>query len=539
MGIKRYKANANNTIVNAFKPNLRTRGTGANCGAADVVEVYSVYGRQFVSGSGGDATQRSSELSRVIINFPIADIETDRSNGKIPASGNVNFYLRLFNAETSKTVPKDYKLVVLPVSQSWQEGDGLDLESYKDQTRDGIGSNWMNASSGTTWKSLGEDGVAEYEVVGGAYKTGSLADGGGVPSYEQSFATGLEDLKIDISDLVEKWISEDIDRYGVGIHLSASYEAYFSSSYGIRKSTGSILDNREGAQKSYYTKRFFARGSQYFFKRPVIEARWNSVKRDDRGEFYYSSSLAPAVDNLNTLYLYNYVRGRLVNIPDKGTASEIYVSLYSGSSSPTGSKLVLSDGYTNVTGGHVSTGIYSASLAITAASTPLTMLFDVWHNDDGSGTSNGTEYLTSSVRPKTLLGSINTREPVYYMNITNLKDRYRSDEVARFNLYVREKNWSPTIYTVASKDIETISITSASYRIFRVYDALEAIPYETGSEFATGLSYDISGNYFDFDMNLLDPGYAYSIKLAFYDPELKTWSEQNETFKFRVESYEY
>ena len=40
-------------------------------------------------------------------------------------------------------------------------------------------------------------------------------------------------------------------------------------------------------------------------------------------------------------------------------------------------------------------------------------------------------------------------------------------------------------------------------------------------------------------MNLLDPGYAYAFKFAFYDPELKTWSEQNETFKFRVESYEY
>ena len=34
MAIKRYKATADTTIVNAFKPNLQTRGTGSNMGMA-------------------------------------------------------------------------------------------------------------------------------------------------------------------------------------------------------------------------------------------------------------------------------------------------------------------------------------------------------------------------------------------------------------------------------------------------------------------------------------------------------------------------
>ena len=84
-----------------------------------------------------------------------------------------------------------------------------------------------------------------------------------------------------------------------------------------------------------------------------------------------------------------------------------------------------------------------------------------------------------------------------------------------------------------------MTVQSASYRIFRIRDAYEAIPYGTGSDVHTGLSYDISGNYFDFDMDLLEPGYAYAFKFSFYDPSLKTWSEQNESFKFRVEDYEY
>ena len=53
------------------------------------------------------------------------------------------------------------------------------------------------------------------------------------------------------------------------------------------------------------------------------------------------------------------------------------------------------------------------------------------------------------------------------------------------------------------------------------------------------LSYDISGSYFDLDMSLLESGYAYGIKFAFYDNRTQSWREQDQSFKFRVESYEY
>ena len=86
--------------------NLRTRGTGANAGQADVLETFSIYGRQQASSS---TYQGSQELSRILIQFPTTKIASDRTAGVLPASGNVNFYLRLFNAEHSKTVPRDFK----------------------------------------------------------------------------------------------------------------------------------------------------------------------------------------------------------------------------------------------------------------------------------------------------------------------------------------------------------------------------------------------------------------------------------------------
>jgi hypothetical protein len=513
-------------------------------GQADVMEVFSIYGRQQVSSS---ATTASQELSRLLVQFPVSAISAERTSGKIPASGSVSFFLKLHNAITSKTVPRDFKLVVLPISQSWQEGDGLDLENYKDVTQNKEGANWINAgsmSSGVSkWKTAG-GGTS----VGGSYKTGSSGDSEFI--YSQSFSSGLEDLEIDITGLVEQWITGSsgggLENYGVGVHLSASYEGYFSSSNGVTNS-GSVIQNPLGARKSYYTKRFFARGTQYFFKRPTIEARWNSIKRDDRANFYYSSSLAPSGQNLNTLFLYNYIRGRLVDIPglDEG---KILVSFYSGSadnSGPTGSALLLygpgqgSGGKYAVTASKASTGIYSCSVAITAASTPIEVLFDVWHSGANTPANGSTQYVTASFRPRTFGGQTNTREPVYYCNITNLQESYTPTQNARFNLYIREKYWSPTIYTKANSDPPTTSIMSASYRVYRVMDSLEVVPHRTGSNMATGLSYDVSGNYFDFDMRLLEPGYAYAFKFAFYDPELKSWQEQDQTFKFRVENYEY
>jgi hypothetical protein len=463
MAIKRYKATADNTIVNAYKPNLRTRATGSNMGQSDVSEVYSIFGLQSTS---------SAELSRVLTQFDIPTIISDRNAGTIPASGGVSFYLRVFNAETSKTVPRDFELVIQAISRSWSEGDGLDLETYKDT---GV-SNWISASQGVAWTTQGGDYHAS-------------------PAFSQSFETGLEDLELDITSLVEEWVAGTKANYGVGIRLTSSQE-------------GSSSLNPSGAETSYYTKRFFARGTQYFFKKPVIEARWNSSIQDDRGDFYMSSSLAPAADNLNTLYLYNYVRGRLTNIPAVGTG-QIFVDLYE----TIGGNAITQAVNTPATGGYVSTGIYSCSVCLTGT---YSTLRDVWH-------TGGVQYFTGTISPQTVEAtSVSTGNSRYVTNIKNLKNKYFSEEEARFNVYVRSKNWSPTIYTVASSEIENTIIPSASYRVYRVLDGNNVIPHGTGSDLQTILSYDVSGNYFNLDMSLLEPGYEYGIKLAFYDSQRKT-----------------
>jgi hypothetical protein len=77
------------------------------------------------------------------------------------------------------------------------------------------------------------------------------------------------------------------------------------------------------------------------------------------------------------------------------------------------------------------------------------------------------------------------------------------------------KGWNPTIYTVATSGIQKHIIDNIYYRIYRVIDDFEVVPYGTGSTNHTRLSYDVSGSYFKFDMSLLEAGFEYGIKLLF------------------------
>tara|TARA_A100001515_G_scaffold144149_1_gene147353 strand:+ start:3578 stop:5083 length:1506 start_codon:yes stop_codon:yes gene_type:complete len=500
MAIKRYTANADNTITNAFAADLVTRGTGSNMGAADILEVFSLYGQ-------GNSTT-SAELSRALVQFPVSQIRNDRVNGNIPVSGSVSFYLRMFNAKHSEQLPRNFTLNVLAVSQSWQEGTGLDMEGYKDITKDTIdGSNWSNRQKGVAW-----------EKIGGSYHSSSYVSGSTMPNYTATFSNGTEDIDLDVTEAVEEWISENQENYGFGVFLPTASEAYNSNSSGV--DTSILIHNTAGAQASFYTKRFFSRSSEFFFKKPYIEARWDSRVEDDRGNFYASSSMVPGSDNVNNVYLYNFVRGSLKDIPHTET---ITVKLFASTNgTPSGNSL------TSATATKISTGVYKAQLTIDTAETAL---HDVWSGSVGGPYKTGSISVKSHATDNLLYN--NTSQ--YVSKITNLKPVYVNEETARLRVFTRRRNTSPTIYTVATSNVQGEIIQSASYEIVRMVDNATVIQNSTGSSnYQTFMSYDTSGSYFDLDMGMLEPGYMYGIKLSFFT--LNGWREQEQVFKFRVEN---
>ena len=492
MGIKRYTAHKDNTITNAYKSNLETRATGSNMGLADSMEIFSIYAQ---------ANSSSLEAARVLVQFPVSSsdpgttILSDRDSGVIPQSGSVGFFLKLSNVVSTTTVPRNYTLVVSPVSQSWEEGYGVDLSNYSDETYGGTGSNWINCRAYTPWT-----------TAGGTYLTASSYSS---VNYQQTFLKGTEDLEINITGLVENWITGTsgggYENYGVGVFLTCSQE----------------LCQQGSGSRSYYSKFFSARDSEYFFSRPIIEARWDNTRKDDRGKFFVSSSVLSGPDNMMTLYLYNYYNGQPTNLNEIGTGS-IYVRNYVMES--TGSEITAAPN-NPVTGGWVETGIYTASFAL---KTTEEVVYDRWLNSDGTVC-----YYTGSYKPKPFKPSQIFYIPKYITSIVNLKPEYCVDDNHRFRVFTREKNWDDAIYTRAIAPIQLDVVDDAYYKIFRVVDAKTVIDFGTGSYDHTRLSYDQSGSYFDLDMSILEPGYEYGVRFAYFLNGI--YEEQSETFTFRVE----
>lgn len=636
MTLKRYLASLDTTITNAFKPDLSTRATGSNMGASDVTEVFEIYGQSATS---------SLEKSRALYQFPIDTIASDRTATTIPDSGSVKFFLRLFNAKHSSTVPKNATYAISAISQTWVEGNGLSMDLYKDT---GYG-NWIAASSGsapatatismvtntaadladgtvtitggtdaqtekvyifkndgvtatggldgtsvvvqiqslsdptndgfaeelllaiesanghngqikvsrgtsylaleqTTWGQQGNNTITtdlntsteltpvgfvngdggNWSTEGGDYYTDTSS------SFDVTLADGDEDIETDITTLVEQWVSASNGSPSSAATLGSK------TNYGvIVRLSGAFEDGTD--QRSYYTKKFFARGTEFFFKRPVIEARWDAFYKDDRGKFYYSSSLAPAVDNLNTLFLYNYINGQLTNIPSVGTG-RLAVQLFSGSNGAArGDALTLSiststpsTNLTYATGGFYKTGIYTASMALTAASTPFNTVFDIWLTQSVAH-ANRIEFSTGSIYPTVLQASPTNTMPQYVVNITNLKDKYAVTENPRLRLFTRKRNQDINVFTVSNTEVQNNIVDDVYYKVVRMYDGYKAVDYGTGSlvNDYTRLSYDVSGNYFDFDMSLLETDYMYGFKFALYIAG--DYKEQDDVFKFRVE----
>ncbi len=645
MTIKRFFSNADNTITNAFSSTLTLRGTGSNMGQSDILEVFSIYGQ---------ANSSSIEKARTLVNFDVSKIKAARDAGTIAESGSTKFFFRLFNAEHGQTLPKNYTLSVFPLSRSWNEGSGLDMEEYSDkdisnwifasntkvadvtdikfvsttpvhykdkyfilqvvddsattdrynfwfdndgsQTAptllgtevevqlDQAGANTVNkfakklkdavdglvgvnlsasisqedtgdatgatvriantkvgGTSGSfvpltsndpnvfTLTTVTRGGKTRWSSAGSDYHEVTYVPGKNLPYYTYDINEGTEDIELNVTALVEEWITAestvdpDRESYGFLVKLTDSFED------GSRK-------------RSYYTKKFFARGTEFFFKRPCIEARFDDHIGDDRENFYKSSSLATGPENLNTLYMYNYTRRGLSNIPALSSNQDgsdqvkgqhlMKISLYSKIDKE-------ADAITLPIGGGVTdnnanfawaylheTGIYSASLAYTGSATKV---YDVWSDQNGNQLFTGSAIYVKNNKPL----PFNNADEEYVVSISNLKPVYRTKDKPTLRLNVRKKDHQPNIYTVATNKIQNEVLYNVYYRAYRIIDEQEVISYGSGSVPHTKMSYDSSGSYFKVDMSLFEPGYMYALEISTDSYEQNIVNKDQ--FKFRVE----
>ena len=610
MGIKRWVVEADTTITNAYQETLNGRGNLGNMGASDSLEVFSLHGQVAPTG------QASKEAARIIVRPDVLSIRSQIDAGQVPAPNSSNppkYYLKMFNAPHPETLPVNFSLEVRKLSESFVEGNGVDMTTYldtgaanwtnrtnvatqagqgkivintspdnlttftvkidtetfivtagadADATRDAIideinngtsaentASSIVTASSGgagtviitadvfgtignyrySVTNTTGDITTVDYYMTGGndftAWSPQMGVDSGPWDADDSvslvgtvSFDSGHEDMLLDITSYVEDAIWDS------GTATLIAENAVVNNGFIIKFETENIA-------KSYYTKKFFARSSEFFFKRPCVEARWSDALKDSRGKFYAKKPYMS--DNNQNVYLYNTVSGSLADLNLDGV--NLYFSLYEESTFDTVVPLDV-PGPTDanfIEATKVSTGVYFAQAAV---DTSKSSLYERWFVSP-DGTTSIVDVQTSELTVYQPAPTVTTKSEEYVFSITNLKPSYTRSEKPRFRLYSRLKDWSPTIYTVASRALENKIVDNVYYQIVRTTDEEVVVDYGIGTtdnnSNHTLLSYDKDGNYFDFDMSMLQAGYMYGIKFATYtNGEV---SEYKKAFKFRVD----
>jgi hypothetical protein len=439
-------------IVNDYvEPNL-TRLSGANLGGSEELDVFKRAGL-----SGSNTALGSSSLGRALLQFDFSKFTELTASGDIPR-GTFTYRLRMNHKTRGCPQPTSYDMTIKPISSSWDEGVGLDIE-YGDNGY----ANWDMRTSTAFWTTPGGDFLSS--VTASAH-----------------FDTGFEDIDTDITSIVNAWLGGTFPNNGLGVMMTASIEA-------------------DSVYTDYYRKKFYSRQSSFTDRVPYIEARVNSFLGDDRTNMQWART--------GSLFLYNVVGGVFQDL-----TSPVVMSVADASG-------VL----TSVTASRVTTGIYSASFALPTGSYSGSLFYDRWKAASVSQIT-GT-FTFASLSPVNTL----TQYPLT-ARIRNMQDEYLPEDVPVFEVLFRKRPHTVPVFQTASLNVVPYVVERAWFAIENDSTRERVVPFGTGSQDHTRLSYGGSGNSFKLHMTNLHSGNAYRIVLLVDEQGRKQIIDPG--FKFRV-----
>jgi len=175
--------------------------------------------------------------TRALVNFNGTSFNTLSSSivdGTIPSDA--KYFLKMYEAQGNSDLSTEYKLAIQPISQSWTEGVGRITDTPK-------------TTAGCSFKNK------DFPAGGAEVEWGTA--GGSVTrisnSSVQSFSNESPDINVEVTDMVNMWLDNSIDNYGMLIRFSGSQETD-STTTGILK--------------------FFSKNSSTIYA-PRLEARWD------------------------------------------------------------------------------------------------------------------------------------------------------------------------------------------------------------------------------------------------------------------------
>ena len=235
----------------------------------------------------------NNSISRYLIYFDLSELQ-NKFLDKTIMSGNVTSYkLKIKNClpsdkllkprpdDINKLVATSFDLMTFAINMPWDEGDGYDLVKniYAEKSNGlvhitGV-SNWNSATRLSTWT---EPGVFENPSASTAFYT------------TQHFDVGNEDLEMDITTIVNSWISGGTQNNGLGVCYTRPYELMSS-------------DTR-------YISAFFTEKTNTAYL-PFIEVNYDQTIEDDRLQF--------SNQKINRLFLFTYSDNQPLNYFSAGT----------------------------------------------------------------------------------------------------------------------------------------------------------------------------------------------------------------------------
>ena len=148
---------------------------------------------------------------------------------------NPKFFLKLYEVEGNSKLSDEYTLHIQPISQSWTEGTG----KFDDSPKNILGcslENRKNVINGdtTTWNTSGGDILS-------------------VSGSTQAFRNESSDVEVEVTDMVNMWLSGQAENYGMLIRLRGSEETN---------------------ETTFCNLKFFSRNTHTIYP-PRLEVRWD------------------------------------------------------------------------------------------------------------------------------------------------------------------------------------------------------------------------------------------------------------------------
>tara|TARA_R110001583_G_scaffold47964_3_gene150055 strand:+ start:6182 stop:7714 length:1533 start_codon:yes stop_codon:yes gene_type:complete len=470
----------NKIINNSF------RATDANVGSAGTLDLFKLYAE---ASTGSDTTP--IELSRLLIKFNLAPLRELTSSTLDISHASFKCTLKLTDIYGGQTTPSNFKVILFPLSKSFDEGIGRDVVSFADIDA----SNFITASSGSAWSATGANHQGSIDSDNAdIISSGSLGDGVVNLFKTQSFERGTEDLEIDVTSIVSATLKNIIPDQGFRLSFSGTEETDTATRF---------------------VKRFASRHATNVTNRPKLIVAYDDAVIDHHKSFFFNLS--------GTLFLNNYHRNSLANLLSgsggllHGVSGSdcLVLRIESGSVSQSTFFTKTMTASQHKIGDNFITGVYSATFALNEFTVTQSLKNEILNAGSATfreywGSHSGYDlgYYTSSFVVKTVDRSAFTNVPSrLFVNITNLKSTYRKFEKSRFRVFVEDLGREIKAEKLPLESKSEV-YTRMFYRV-RDYDSGDIIvPFESESN-GTKLSTDSSGLYFDFYMDTLSPGSVY------------------------------